>query len=71
MQRDDEDIDEAGRQSAASDIDPEARMIVDTYEAVLVSCHQDSFIRFWTLEVKIRIIFITTQQTRDIGPVLG
>ena len=31
--------------------DPDAKMIVETYEPVLVSCHQDSFIRFWSLQV--------------------
>ena len=30
-----------------ADVDPDSRMIVDVYEPVMVSCHQDSFIRFW------------------------
>ncbi|KAK2162660.1 hypothetical protein LSH36_94g03011 [Paralvinella palmiformis] len=31
------------------DFDPESRMLVDTYDPVLVSCHSDSFIRFWNM----------------------
>ncbi|XP_077997639.1 WD repeat-containing protein 64-like isoform X1 [Glandiceps talaboti] len=31
-------------------IDPEATMIVSVYDPVLVTCHTDSYIRFWTME---------------------
>ncbi|XP_022089085.1 LOW QUALITY PROTEIN: WD repeat-containing protein 64-like [Acanthaster planci] len=31
-------------------IDPTARMIVTTYDPVLVSCHSDAFIRFWDMK---------------------
>ena len=33
------------------DLDPSANMIVETFEPILVSVHQDSFIRFWSNEV--------------------
>jgi hypothetical protein len=32
--------------------DPDAKMIVDTFDPILVSVHQDAFIRFWDIEVK-------------------
>ena len=34
------------------DIDPESMMIVESFDPVLVTCHNDSFIRFWTPEVR-------------------
>ena len=35
----------------SSDVDPTAKMIVSEYDPVLVSCHADSFIRFWDTKV--------------------
>ena len=35
------------------DIDPESMMIVEAFDPVLVTCHNDSFIRFWTPEVRL------------------
>ena len=32
-------------------IDPTAKMIVTTYDPVLVSCHSDALIRFWNMQV--------------------
>ena len=34
------------------DIDPESKMIIEAFDPVLVTCHMDSFIRFWTPQVK-------------------
>ncbi|XP_038075924.1 WD repeat-containing protein 64-like isoform X2 [Patiria miniata] len=31
-------------------IDPTAKMIVTTYDPILVSCHSDAFIRFWDMK---------------------
>ena len=31
----------------SADIDPTTRMIIDAYDPVMVTCHQDSYIRFW------------------------
>ena len=33
------------------DLDPNSKMIVTTYDPIIVTCHQDSFVRFWTLQV--------------------
>ena len=33
------------------DTDPDSKMIVETFDPVMVTCHQDSFIRFWSLQV--------------------
>ena len=33
------------------DLDPNSKMIVTTYNPIIVTCHQDSFIRFWTMQV--------------------
>ena len=33
--------------------DEESKYITEEYDPVLVSVHQDSFIRFWTMEVKV------------------
>ena len=33
------------------DLDPNSKMIVTTYDPIIVTCHQDSFIRFWTMQV--------------------
>jgi len=36
----------------------EKRYITEVYDPVLVSVHQDSYIRFWTMEVRIVISMI-------------
>ena len=33
--------------------DPDAKMIVDTFDPILVSVHQDAFVRFWDMEVSL------------------
>ena len=33
--------------------DEESKYITEEYDPVLLSVHQDSYIRFWTMEVKI------------------
>lgn len=40
---------------AESMVDPDAKMIVEKFKPVIVSVHQDAYIRFWTMEV-LRII---------------
>ena len=45
----DEDADEE-----LENIDPTARMIVTTYDPILVSCHSDALIQFWNMKVLVR-----------------
>ncbi|XP_064601013.1 WD repeat-containing protein 64-like [Liolophura sinensis] len=35
---------------AESMVDPDAKMIVEKFEPIIVSVHQDAYIRFWTME---------------------
>jgi hypothetical protein len=35
------------------DDNPEAHYVVEVFDPVLVSCHNDSFIRFWNLQVNL------------------
>ncbi|KAL8568266.1 hypothetical protein ACOMHN_040839 [Nucella lapillus] len=39
-----------GRRASVDPSDPDAKMMVDTFDPILVSLHQDSFVRFWDLE---------------------
>ena len=45
--------------------DEESKYITEEYDPVLVSVHQDSYIRFWTMEVKIffKHIFLILMQS--------
>ena len=45
-----------GKASAVPEEDPDNKMIVDEYDPILVTGHQDSFIRFWTPEVRFIVI---------------
>ena len=49
----DEDLDQVDAAAQAL-ADPDAKMIVDTYDPIIVSVHQDSYIRFWDMEVSDR-----------------
>jgi hypothetical protein len=48
---------EAGKKYASGDDDsvftddPEKNMIVESYDPVIVTCHQDAMIRFWDAQV--------------------
>ena len=42
---------EHGDPEEEDDLDPNSKMIVTTYNPIIVTCHQDSFIRFWTMQV--------------------
>ncbi len=42
---------EKAEKDTADDVDPESRIIVEKFDPVLVSLHQDAYIRFWSLEV--------------------
>ncbi|KAK3736912.1 hypothetical protein RRG08_000654 [Elysia crispata] len=44
-----EDLDQVDAAVQAMN-DPDAKMIVDTYDPIIVSVHQDSYIRFWDME---------------------
>ncbi|ELT96575.1 hypothetical protein CAPTEDRAFT_219855 [Capitella teleta] len=50
------------------DDDPDSKMIVETFAPVMVSCHQDSFIRFWTPEGEL-LREITAMTRRQGSPV--
>ena len=41
-----------------SEQDPNTKMLITEYDPLLVSVHADSFIRFWTMEVIMVILFI-------------
>lgn len=38
--------------------DPDAKMIVDIFDPILVTVHHDAFVRFWDLEVSIKNLLI-------------
>ncbi|GFS05235.1 WD repeat-containing protein 64 [Elysia marginata] len=59
----DEDLDQVDA-AAQAIIDPDAKMIVDTYDPIIVSVHQDSYIRFWDMEgVILREVSPLTRRT--------
>ena len=44
-----------------------AKYIVETYAPVIVTVHQDSYIRFWTMEVCSVVAFLYPWQTVFVG----
>ena len=56
-----------GLKTTVDSADPDAKMIVDTFDPILVSVHQDAFVRFWDMEVSpcVDCLLYTSPSPRD------
>ena len=74
--KDDITVLEQGKKTATRDgsafTDPESHMIVETYDPVIVTCHQDAMIRFWDAQVSDDLpALLKKMQIFNIGQTFG